>query len=488
MIRKMFGKVRKLDWWKTLVVVMAVGLLVNFGLPLLEHEIKLTVTVGTPASAATPDYTTDGVDDDVQILAAIAALPATGGEVLLLTGTYNISNPIVISSSGVILRGLSRNAVVINANGVAADYAVKFDGVGDVSYAGMEQIRILNANSGLLLDRVTLSSFRDLVISGNDDVASIGLKLDATGGSAYYNHFENVNVENFDDGTHLTGAGVNVPTDNTFVGLRNVSNLDDGLWIELGIYNVYINPRSSNNGGDGYDVDDSSNMFITSYSEGNTGWGYNVADNYNTFLHYHAVNNIAGTMVDSGTRNVNIDSNNQISGGDNGVISSNSVWFSQMRGRDTAATIYFDTYDGNNYDIDFRARNTGVGLQPVARLESAGNPRFQFVAAPNFGSVTRTISGGVIDADTGSGNSAWLVVDTQGAAASDDLDTISGAADGDMIVMTAANATHTVVAKDGTGNIQLAGGADFSLDDTSDILLLFRIGSNWYEICRADNG
>lgn len=101
------------------------------------------------------------------------------------------------------------------------------------------------------------------------------------------------------------------------------------------------------------------------------------------------------------------------------------------------------------------------------------------LATPNSG--TLTIATGVITA-TGS----YHLIDTEGAAASDDLDTINGTVDGQFLVIRAADTTHTVVAKDGTGNLKLAG--DFTMDNSEDTLLLWSDGTNLYEISRSDNG
>lgn len=46
------------------------------------------------------DYLCDGTADDVEIQAAINALPATGGEIVILDGTYNINNDIDFSEKG----------------------------------------------------------------------------------------------------------------------------------------------------------------------------------------------------------------------------------------------------------------------------------------------------------------------------------------------------------------------------------------------------
>ena len=57
------------------------------------------------------DYVCDGIDDHVEIQAALDALPATGGEVFLLDGTYNIESSLVLDSYQT-LRGCGRNTVL----------------------------------------------------------------------------------------------------------------------------------------------------------------------------------------------------------------------------------------------------------------------------------------------------------------------------------------------------------------------------------------
>jgi hypothetical protein len=77
-------------------------------------------------------------------------------------------------------------------------------------------------------------------------------------------------------------------------------------------------------------------------------------------------------------------------------------------------------------------------------------------------------------------------IDTEGSAASDDLDTIDGGQFGQVTTFAANNTARTVVFKDGTGNLRLAG--DFSLDNTEDSITCVFNGTNWLEIARSDNG
>jgi hypothetical protein len=94
-----------------------------------------------------------------------------------------------------------------------------------------------------------------------------------------------------------------------------------------------------------------------------------------------------------------------------------------------------------------------------------------------------TISGGVISV-----TNSWHRINTEAAAASDDLDTINGFTDGMQLYLRAASSSNTVVLKDETGNLVLAG--DFSMDNGDDIIHLIYDGTSgkWKEVSRSDNG
>lgn len=92
-----------------------------------------------------------------------------------------------------------------------------------------------------------------------------------------------------------------------------------------------------------------------------------------------------------------------------------------------------------------------------------------------------TIASGVITTTQN-----YHTVDTESDAASDDLDTITATTAGTFLYLQAANAARSVVCKDGTGNLILAG--DFTLDNTEDMIHLISDGSNWIEVCRSNNG
>jgi hypothetical protein len=79
-------------------------------------------------------------------------------------------------------------------------------------------------------------------------------------------------------------------------------------------------------------------------------------------------------------------------------------------------------------------------------------------------------------------------VDTESAAATDDLETITATnrEHDEWLTLYANSDARTVVLKDGVGNINLNGG-DFSLTHSADRIVLAFDGTNWNEIVRSDN-
>src|SRR3990167_10868576 len=59
------------------------------------------------------DYVCDGTADDVEINAAIAALPAGGGKVELSEGTFDIVNPVLMNVDNLVLTGQGHRTSII---------------------------------------------------------------------------------------------------------------------------------------------------------------------------------------------------------------------------------------------------------------------------------------------------------------------------------------------------------------------------------------
>ena len=91
-----------------------------------------------------------------------------------------------------------------------------------------------------------------------------------------------------------------------------------------------------------------------------------------------------------------------------------------------------------------------------------------------------TVASGVVTV-----TSSHHTIDTEGDAASDDLNTINGATNGDFLVLRSVSGARETTLKDGTGNLLMNG--DFTLTSGHDIIMFLRVGSNWQELTRSDN-
>lgn len=79
----------------------------NIGSTSTEKARYINFVVGTASdpNASTFDYTTDGTADEVQINAALAALPSAGGSVLIRAGSYTIADSILCPSNSTLFIG-----------------------------------------------------------------------------------------------------------------------------------------------------------------------------------------------------------------------------------------------------------------------------------------------------------------------------------------------------------------------------------------------
>ncbi len=102
-----------------------------------------------------------------------------------------------------------------------------------------------------------------------------------------------------------------------------------------------------------------------------------------------------------------------------------------------------------------------------------------------------TIATGVVTIDRVTNNMV-LIVDTEGAIAADDLDTITSTdvVDNDTVTIIGANAARIVTLKHGTGNIFLSNNANFaSANRQTQITLRYYSAATagWYEVSRINN-
>lgn len=146
-------------------------------------------------------------------------------------------------------------------------------------------------------------------------------------------------------------------------------------------------------------------------------------------------------------------------------------WTTATAGAESSKAV-FGVKDGGTAVDGLEVSKTGINAPIGLSVASSG-----FF---NLASSDLTIASGVVTA-TGSHHR----IDTQSAAATDDLDTINGGVSGDILIIHAVSGVRDVVAKDGTGNLALNG--DFTMDTAQDMLMLMKIGTTWFEVSRSSN-
>ncbi len=137
---------------------------------------------------------------------------------------------------------------------------------------------------------------------------------------------------------------------------------------------------------------------------------------------------------------------------------------------------YVMAQDVNELQTAVEAIETELGADPAGtvtdvktRLSTviSGGGYLQFQTQTNL-----TINSGAI---TVSRN--IHTIDTEGSAASDDLDTINGGAAGWFLMLRAYSGARSVVIKHGTGNIYTSSGYEISLDDEFNLVMGYYDGS-----------
>lgn len=134
--------------------------------------------------------------------------------------------------------------------------------------------------------------------------------------------------------------------------------------------------------------------------------------------------------------------------------------------------------------LDNEVTNTLVGFNELSTCDVAYSPgtnTTNTVLALGYAG-TFVLASGVITIPAGA---TALAVDTESAAATDDLDTISGGRSGQTIMLKGVADARVVTAKDGTGNLRLV--SDFVMLSSDYTITLLKVGANWLEQSRSAN-
>ena len=69
-----------------------------------------------------------------------------------------------------------------------------------------------------------------------------------------------------------------------------------------------------------------------------------------------------------------------------------------------------------------------------------------------------------------------------GSASTDDLETIKGGVNGQILILQAKHGSRDIVIKNAVDNIHVKGGSDFTLDSNNDVAVCIKLGGDWYVI------
>ena len=105
------------------IALLAMLVLAILGRPVADSGIHFVpngegvFTIGHRAHAAAADFVADGVDDHIQFQQALDALPASGGKLVVLAGTYNFGATVSRAIDNVTIQGIGQ-ATVISRDGI----------------------------------------------------------------------------------------------------------------------------------------------------------------------------------------------------------------------------------------------------------------------------------------------------------------------------------------------------------------------------------
>lgn len=249
-----------------------------------------TSTVGWTAGDC--DYLCDGTSDEVEINQAISALPSSGGEILILDGTYNITAKINVNKNNVCIKG-NGSATILKRmyNSGSAE--------GVITLAGVEGCRVDNLQIDGNRSSYSNSNNRNIRLSSSDNnivtgtihktTHNYGIELDSSDNNLITNnicegsYYYGINVaggssDNVVSGNSCSSCDVGIIIN--FNSRRNTvsSNIcvdcdSQGLQIYVANDNICKGNMINNSGLFGLEVHGNNNVIMGNYSSNNTFYG-----------------------------------------------------------------------------------------------------------------------------------------------------------------------------------------------------------------------
>ena len=172
------------------------------------------------------------------------------------------------------------------------------------------------------------------------------------------------------------------------------------------------------------------------------------------------------------------------------IVNNVSAWQQIMRYASSSVSLDDPTLSVNaTFGYRFFGSTTGSAASLAGTTELTRLIVNRGIQAP-MPKVAATIATGVIE--VARAGSIWVIpVSNQGAAGTDDLDTISvsGVVDNDLLIITGADPAQVATLRHGVGNIFLSNSANFSTGNRQTSIILkysSAATAGWYEVVRGN--
>ena len=326
-------------------------------------------TVGTSVSGWTAndcDYLCDGTADQTEINAAIQALPSTGGEIVILDGTYNITATIAINKDNVKLSGngaatilkrmydgsISEGLISITAvNGGCFIGNLKIDGNRTV-YTGNTYGIKATCDNNIISGNTFIDNYRSISLEGENNNVTCNVFKNSMYNNVYCSGNGNTVSDNACNGGSFSMTG-----DNNTVSDNACNGGDISL---TGNHNVAAGNTCYNNQYNGIDISGNNNTVTGNTCNNNGEYGINISRGHNNTVTCNTCNNnergiviISNNSTITGNTCINNDYGIFLANANRCIISGNVA----IRGNGTPSdytssqhTIFFNTVY-NEYNL-----------------------------------------------------------------------------------------------------------------------------------------
>jgi len=318
-------------------------------MPIPEIHIMREATIVVAASNSTTpsgDYVCDGTADEVEINLAIVALGASGGEVVLLDGTFTVATSITLASN-VTLSGQGRNTIITTATDNIDIITATGGGGSELTHIILRDFLVRGFETGNKNDEGILWTFVDtskiinvwiehngerglhLVTCDNNEIENVhtfsnfldGLMLDTCTFTKLINCISNVNTQRGMDILSSPDTDIVTPTCyNNDSGGATYS----GIHIQSSDRSTVVGARCSTNGLHGLYIFRTDHCAVIGgeFNNQNTGDGINITGD--------GTDNSDYNMISGATCTANGDDGIAIEGG--GDANNNVINFCQLLG------------------------------------------------------------------------------------------------------------------------------------------------------------